>query len=49
MKNVTLNIKITGMAKYKTRQFIAVKLMKLAALFLGCEIKISINMLKTRN
>lgn len=36
MRNVTLTVRITGQRRYAVRQWIAVRLMALAAVVLGC-------------
>ncbi|GAG16972.1 unnamed protein product [marine sediment metagenome] len=43
MKNVVLNVEITGIVKFKIRTFIGVQLIKLAAWIIGCGIQIELD------
>lgn len=44
-KDVTLNIRVTGMRRWKVRQWLAIKLIALAAWVLDCNVVVDI---KTR-
>ena len=43
MKDVILNVTITGIVKFKVKLFLTIQLIKLAAWILGCEIQFEIN------
>lgn len=40
MRNVTLTVRLTGHRQFVVRQWIAVRLLALAALVLGCQIDV---------
>ena len=43
-KDFVLNVKITGIIKFKVRLFLAVQLIKLAVWIIGCGVQFEVNM-----
>ena len=43
IRDVVLNVKITGIVKFKIKAFIGIQLIKLAAWVIGCGIQIELN------
>ena len=43
IKNICLEVIITGIIKFKIRMYLGMQLLKLAAWVIGCQIELSIN------
>jgi hypothetical protein len=43
MQNLTLEVRFSGVKAFKVRTWIAVRLVKLAAVIIGCGVKVDLN------